>query len=119
MTSGVYKHTPNSYRGKVNGRYKHGNCNTKLYYIWANMLQRCFNKNCKLFPRYGGRDIYVEDESWWEFTGFRDWATKSGYQEGLSIDRKNNDLGYYPENCQWITKSENSSKRGENDKIIC
>jgi len=57
------------------------------------------------------------DKSWQEFITFRDWALTNGYRDNLTIDRINSNKGYYPENCHWISLSENVSKRNvENPK---
>lgn len=37
---------------------------------------------------------------------FMEWANANGYQDYLTIDRKDNDKGYYPGNCRWATRSE-------------
>lgn len=47
---------------------------------------------------------------WDRFESFRDWALASGYQDNLTIDRKDNDGNYEPSNCQWITNTENVRK---------
>ena len=87
---------------------------TRLYHIWANMRERCSNKNGKEFHCYGGRGITVCQE--WEksFESFKEWALANGYAENLTIDRINNDSNYSPENCRWITLSENSKHVFEN-----
>lgn len=90
----------------------HGMYGTPLYICWSDMLQRCRDPNNKLYHRYGGRGIVVCDE-WKSFENFNRWAMDSGYMAGLTIDRINNDKGYYPENCRWvdrITQGNNTSK---------
>lgn len=69
---------------------------------WTRMLHRCY-KGCY---RSKGRTVC---EEWHDFRRFyRDM--KEGYQPGLSLDRIDNSKGYCKENCQWLTRSDNSSK---------
>jgi hypothetical protein len=77
----------------------------KLYRAWINMFVRCSNPNNRSYHRYGGRGIRICAE-WVDYEVFRDWAKSSGYQEGLVLDRRNNDGNYTPENCRWITLTE-------------
>ena len=82
----------------------------RLYKIWQGMRQRCENPNGSGFFRYGGANIKVCDE-WASFEVFRDWAFANGYQDNLTIDRINNDLGYRPDNCRWASSKEQSHNR--------
>lgn len=93
---------------------KHGLSGSKLYNIYQTMKQRCSNPNNQRWKYYGGKGITVCEE-WEEVTSFCKWAEENGYEEGLSIDRINPDLGYSPDNCEWVTVSENSRrvKRGK------
>lgn len=91
---------------------KHGMTNTRLYTIWSNMKKRCYNPNREAYKWYGGKGIKVCDE-WHEFVPFMEWATNNGYAEDLVLDRKDSAKNYDPDNCQWITNSENSIKATE------
>ena len=77
---------------------------------WRGMLQRCRGTSGPAHKRlYKDQGITVCDE-WLDFAVFRDWAMAHGYREGLTIDRINPSLGYCPENCEWVTASENSRR---------
>lgn len=86
---------------------------TRLYRIWSSMRERCRNPKTKDYKYWGGKGIKVCDE-WQKFEGFRDWANANGYVEGLSIDRVNSSRNYCPENCEWVTRSENCRRAHSN-----
>ena len=87
-------------------RTKHGEAGTRLYRTWASMKYRCLNSKDKGYLNYGGRGIMVCPEWVNDYIKFKNWALNNGYQEGLEIDRRDNNLGYSPENCRWVTKTE-------------
>lgn len=89
---------------------------TKLYYIWQGIKDRCNNSKNKRFKYYGGKGVKVFHL--WEnnFDNFQKWATSNEYKEGLSIDRIDNDGNYEPNNCRWVTLSENTIKANINKK---
>lgn len=79
---------------------KHGMSKTPEYDTWSHMLQRCNNPKDANYNNYGFRGITVCDK-WKKFDGFfEDMGLKP---KGLTIERKNNDLGYCKKNCCWAT----------------
>ena len=72
------------------------------------MKTRCYNPNSSSYNVYGGKGIKICKE-WLEDPGcFESWSLLNGYKNNLTIDRIDSNDDYRPENCQWITKSENS-----------
>ncbi len=90
---------------------KHGLYGHRLYNVWRDMKKRCYNPKRKLFHRYGGRGITVCEEWIDDFKAFHDWAMDNGYREGLQIDRIDNNKGYFPDNCRFVTHTENQQNR--------
>lgn len=93
---------------------KHGLSNDRLYRIWNGMKQRCYNTKSVSYPTYGGRGIDICEEWREDVFAFREWALSNGYADDLSIDRIDNDKGYYPDNCRWadaITQANNQHPR--------
>lgn len=91
---------------------KHGLRHDPLYGVWANMKNRCYNKNDPHYERWGGRGITVCKEWKNNFKSFYDWAVANGYRKGLTLDRIDNNGNYEPSNCRWSTiKEQNRNKR--------
>lgn len=88
----------------------HGCFGTRLYRIWANMLNRCRNPNVPAYKDYGARGISVCDE-WTVFPAFKAWAEANGYQETLTIERDNVNDGYSAGNCRWVPIAFQSANR--------
>lgn len=94
--------------GKKNKR--HGLSKTLLYSVHRQMIQRCHNPKNKSYRWYGARGLVVCSE-WRSFDTFFTWAISSGYGCGLSIERKNVNAGYSPDNCCWIPLKEQAKNR--------
>ncbi len=102
--------------GNPNGHLIHGLCGTSLYAIWQTMKQRCENPNCRGYEWYGAKGIKVCSE-WQSVTTFHDWAKKNGYQKGLTLDRIDSSQNYSPDNCRWVTMSQQQSNKSNNHVI--
>lgn len=115
MSSGRMKGMNLRQRGKKHPQYKHGDSGNRqrarLYQTWASMKERCLNPNVPDYKYYGGCGIEVCDSWSSDYTVFREWAYDNGYADNLTIDRIDNSSGYYPDNCQFLTRIENVKKQ--------
>ncbi len=75
---------------------------TLEYVSWMSLKNRCNNKKGQNYKDYGGRGITVCDRWMQCFENFlEDMGRRPTPQH--SIDRIENDKGYYKENCRWAT----------------
>lgn len=87
---------------------------SRLKRIWTNMKTRCNNPNVQSYKNYGGRGITVCDEWTNSFLSFEFWAKSNGYNDSLTLDRINNNAGYCPDNCRWVTPKDQSRNMRKN-----
>lgn len=83
----------------------------KLSGVYAFMISRCYNKEAGDYPNYGGRGIKVCKKWYHDREAFIVWARRNGWQPGLQLDRRDNDVGYRPSNCRFVTPKVNASNR--------
>lgn len=91
-----------------------GSSSEKLYAVYHGMKQRCYNPASEYYFRYGGRGIKICDEWLDSYETFRAWAMENGYEEGLSIDRIENDSDYSPTNCRWVDQEMQNNNKENN-----
>lgn len=89
---------------------------SRLKHIWYHMKSRCYNPDCDTYPLYGGRGIEICDEWRNSFDSFMEWALNNGYNpkaklSDCTIDRKDVNGHYEPNNCQWISMKAQSRNR--------
>lgn len=114
----------------------HGLSNSKLYMIFHGMIARCYNPNNKHYKYYGGRvdgppiticDYwYTPEDTGIGFGRFAKWSYENGYVESnkdiprgkvLSIERKDVNGPYSPDNCEWILLEKQARNTRKNIKI--
>lgn len=79
------------------------------WYAWQHMKQRCQNRNNADYAKYGGRGIKV-CQAWETFINFfQDMGERPSAKH--SLERKDTNGDYTPENCKWATKWEQNCNR--------
>lgn len=108
-SSMVERQIHNGLRDKSCGctREKHGMKNSSLYTVWESMKTRCYNPKHKYYKNYGARGIGVCEQWKNSFTAFMNWSNENGFQENLELDRIENNKGYSPDNCRYVTHEVN------------
>ncbi len=95
--------------------YKH--TQPRIYRIYKNMLNRCYDNKHKSSHNYGSRGINVCGLWVNNADSFCEWALKNGYEDSLTLDRINGSMGYAPNNCRWTTVTEQN--RNARSNVLC
>jgi hypothetical protein len=91
----------------------HGYSRSRIYRCYQGMKQRCTNPESPKYALYGGRGIAACPE-WNDFGPFLQWSLANGYADHLTLDRKNGNDNYSPDNCRWATSTQQANNRRDN-----
>lgn len=97
----------------------HGLSEHPLYRVFKDMVKRCYQKKSARYYRYGARGIKVCDLWLKDFKKFYDWSIDNGWapDRGLSVDRKDNDGNYEPDNCRWVLDPVQRRNKSSNHNV--
>jgi len=93
------------------GNKTHGLSGTRLFNVYRKMIARCYDEKHNGYSNYGGRWIIVCDEWKSDRCAFFKWAQLHGYTKNLTLDRKDNNKGYYPDNCRFVSRQDQMNNR--------
>jgi hypothetical protein len=82
----------------------------KLYKQWHAMRQRCKSDDPSYAPYYKAKGITYCEE-WDDYLVFKEWALVNGWAPCLTLDRKDGNKNYSPENCRWATRIQQQRNR--------
>lgn len=89
----------------------HGLSRTRIYRTYHGMISRCYNPKNDDYDHYGGRGITVCEDWLLNPKDFFKWALNNGYADDLTIERKDNEKGYSPDNCRFIPRADQAKNR--------
>jgi hypothetical protein len=102
----------------ASAKIKHGYHKHPLYNVWVAIKQRCYNSKHPNYSRYGGRGIKCCKEWKNNPEAFINWSLNNSWKLGLEIERLDNDRGYTPSNCAYVTRTINVNNRNNTVKVL-
>jgi len=103
--------------GENNPNFRHGLSRHPLHIRWRTIKDRCCNPKNYSYQRYGGRGITICEEWKNSFMAFYEWSMANGFEQGLTIDRIDNNKGYSPDNCRWVDMKVQSNNTRRNNYL--
>lgn len=113
---GCYRKEIEKIASVTHGMTKENGKVSVLYSRWLDMKKRCNNEKNKEYKNYGARGIKVCREWEYDYPSFHKWAVENGFDETLTLDRKDVNKGYSPGNCRWVTITEQAKNKRVNPK---
>jgi hypothetical protein len=94
--------------------YTEGNrrIQARWFRIYRHMIGRCYDPSEAGYPNYGGRGIEVCLR--WRQSASAFYKDMGPPPEDMVLDRRDNNKGYSPSNCRWVTQAESGHNRRNN-----
>jgi|SRR6185369_3027369 len=93
----------------------HGMTGTREFRIWTNMKTRCLNKRTPAYKWYGALGVTIWSPWVNSFKTF--YADMGPCPEGFTLERKDSNGPYSPQNCVWADWETQQNNRRNNTKI--
>lgn len=89
----------------------------RLKNIYKMMKHRCLDPKYDKYKYYGERGIGICGDWARSYYYFEKWALENGYENGLTLDRIDNNKGYSPRNCRWVSMKEQANNKSSNHML--